>query len=227
MIPRTRAISEPYPLVYLVGLRNRGIIGAEQEKRLISTAFKVTAKIEQLRSGGKYENIVFKLARICQPQIPMVRECFPGARIIFTTRNPKDSIESWLKIGDNLKRSLFFRYGLRPAVFNHLSLPYEPPGYRDLLAKYFSRRWTMPIQDMFAISYTGSLQCYLLNKGCYDLAVTYEELTRDIPVKCRRLNFELPLLPQSFFQDYFALLIFLFDSPGNWFLAGRHTPKFV
>eukprot|EP00095_Tigriopus_kingsejongensis_P009363 maker-scaffold1108_size62262-snap-gene-0.11 protein:Tk09363 transcript:maker-scaffold1108_size62262-snap-gene-0.11-mRNA-1 annotation:"mediator of rna polymerase ii transcription subunit 15-like" len=175
-IPQTLVISEPYAWVYLLGLRNAQKMSPEDEERYIRALLLLTLKMAEDRDRN-VETIVIKFPRMCTPQIGMVRQTLPQGNHIFLSRRPDKSIESWLKIATNLRGSLFYKYGLRPAVLHHLSLPYTPMKYRSLLDQFLSQKWTMPLPAMFALSYGGSILCFRQHCEAANVNLTYDDLT--------------------------------------------------
>lgn len=210
-VPNTKVISEPFCWAYLVGLRNAGTMTLLEEERYVKALLLVTLKMEEERDRG-LRHLVIKFPRICTPQISLVQRALPQGKHVFLSRQPNRSIESWLRIAVNLHRDqpMFYRFGLRPAVLNHISLPYTPMRYRYLAERFLGQKWTLSLPEIFAISYGGSILCLAQKRELADVWLMYDELVNTNEIcsrgqvvtslleKCKIHEFDLPDLMDAF-----------------------------
>ncbi|TRY62125.1 hypothetical protein TCAL_14955 [Tigriopus californicus] len=210
-VPHTKVISEPFSWAYLVGLRNKGMMSGQDEAFYVRALLLLTLKMEEERDPG-VRHVVIKFPRMCTPQIGLVQRALPQGKHVFLSRQPDQSIGSWLRIAENLQRDqpLFYRFGLRPVVLNHISLPYTPVRYRSLVERYRTQKWTLSLAEIFALSYGGSIACLAQQRQLADMWLTYDELvnTDEIFTRCRVITsllekcaiheFDLPDLMDAF-----------------------------
>jgi len=78
-----RGMSEPYCLVQLMFVYNRGLITWNQYQELIRDFVKVMFKVEP-ESGVEY--ITAKTGKYTQTQMPIIRKHFPSMPIVMSTR---------------------------------------------------------------------------------------------------------------------------------------------
>ena len=129
-VPRTRVMCEPWTFTNLHRMRKEGAITEEENKRILKTIMRLMCKVEP---GSDIDAILIKCAGFVGPQINIVKEIMPDCALLFSTRHPKKSMESYMKLflheNDNGLSSKLFQGW----YMNHIVCPYENPDVCGLI----------------------------------------------------------------------------------------------
>ena len=107
----------------------------------------------------------------------MVKEIMPDCALLFSTRHPKKSMESYMKLflheNDNWLSSKLFQGW----YMNHVVCPYENP---DVEKHFLFNPWITPVSEahLSALAFGGSMVVYQEAADKYDRVVLYENLCK-------------------------------------------------
>ncbi len=190
-IPDTRVMSEPWTLVYLHQMVNRGLIKPEENKALVKSIVRVQLKKEV--GNPNIKRVILKLPPFCSPQMQIVAKQFPRIKIVFNTRHPMASIKSWMKLTSS--------YQLKPLLWNSLMemlpVPYDDPEFSDFLHK----RWTwlqgdVTEEEHYFWGFAFCFRSYLQHRKDYCLAILYEDIVQH-PEEAMRKLFAVLAIPEE------------------------------
>ena len=165
-LPRTRVYSEPWSFVVSQGLHLSNTASA----KLTESMVKMYLKSDDIR------RVVIKMCQLSVTTVPIIKSLFPGAQLIFNTRHPVKSIESFERTLRFVPNSLT----AEKADFWFCHLPFLQ-GMTETERQYFLKRRQLGNIYSLTLGYALSLRVFLENKKLYCYSVLYEDL-----VECPR-----------------------------------------
>ena len=187
LVPKTRVISESFPITYINTLINKRQVAHEEEhKKLLQSALRLMCKIE---SHEEIDYLVVKLSSMNTWQIPLLVQIMPdNMKFIFNTRHPKPTIRSYCQLLDNQIHGI---YGISPFSYRAwiLGMPYPLDHGHKLawLRQEYDVWWPMRMEETFVANYALGIASYLEYKTIYSEIIFYEEIVEDAGIVLERL----------------------------------------
>lgn len=187
LVPKTRVISESFPISYIIALvRARNDIHEDEHKMLLKSAFRLICKIE---SHEKIDYLVLKLSPMNTWQIPLLAQIMPNnVKFIFNTRHPKGTIDSYCKLIDNQTSGI---YGITPFSYKAwilgMPFPLDPNHKFASLRQEYDIWWPIRMGESFVATYALAISSYWEYKPIYSDAIIYEEIVEDAGKVLERL----------------------------------------
>jgi len=180
-------MSEPWALLQLWGHHLKGRFNERQVESLTRACVILQCKRELKKDTSRF---VVKLPTLVSPLGPILRKCFPSAKMVFVTRRPKASIESFMKILQGAPTC--FRALKLDKKFWYDHFPLDKNASEEA-REFLRRKWrgeysaTSKFEGVCR-AYAASLSCYRLHKDVYDAGlIVYEEFVEDVKVKTEAL----------------------------------------
>ncbi len=172
-VPNTRSISEPFSIDTISMLYSIKEIDNEDLRKRFRNAIKLFARTQK---NSKVERVFIKLNGFQSPFLDFLREDFPQAKIIQSSRHPINSLISSRKITATFYQTLHGKLGL---TWNSHGVK----GLRLFLNKFSNGRpklywfWqNISHDEVCVLWYAGGLACFREFKDVFDLQILYEDL---------------------------------------------------
>lgn len=221
-LPKTRILSEPWPLIHLCEMSQDGLISMDQLDDLLKSGMRVLFKREP---GTDIDHMVLKLPPMCGNLFGHFHRLFPKFNLVFNTRHPVQTLQSFNKIFANMnggtvhqRWGFFWRMSHRATPF-----PLRDPYYRQLRDQYWS--WFEESNNrIFTLNIASLYVDYSRTRDIYKCVVLYEELKED-PRKVMAGVFKALELPEAGLN---TALVALEQDSQNGMLASRGVDeKFI
>ena len=187
-VPNTRTLSEPFAIGNLWLQHSSGNIDLEELRQHLRSVIRILAKKEP---GSNIQRVFIKLDGYGSPQVGILKELFPEAVFILSTRHPIPSVKSFRKILALFATDL---YGSTGECWRRQGklLPITPGKGKYLKIKKRLDYWRQPMgfEELSAIFYAGCLAAVRDFGSVFQQVVLYEEFTADPRSIIKRL-FEL------------------------------------
>ncbi len=214
-VPRTRSLSEPFVLLRVHELYRRGALSLDGCRRLARSCVRLLCKTEP---GSGLEWIFVRSPASCSPLLAFLAQAFPDFHFVFSTRHPRPSMRSLMKLMRPESDSLYGRSGmLRDWLLHVLPIPYEDGDISSAMAR-------LSHDELFAYIYVGSLSNFLRNRSAYKHCVLYEDLASDPASEMGRL---LAALGIPSMEEHLSPLLEAMrgDSQGGRFVQRGGNPE--
>ncbi len=131
--------------------------------------------------------IVFKGMVMMAPMHTLIADHFPKMKMIFNTRHPKKSLNSWMYVFKAEVNKCMMDYQYHDFWLSGIPFDYDSEELQDLQAKLMRESRVTSLNRSFAYCYAGALDFYLRHKGLYRHCVLYEDLVEDPKEEAGRL----------------------------------------
>lgn len=212
-------LSEPWSFVHIHGHYNMGRVSWDETNRLLRSAIRLQCKPDGLEQENK-KAIVIKFATPCTPILKMLKEeLFPQAKMIFMTRHPKPSNQSFISIMESFPY-VYRRLGENKIFwYEHLAMPYEDEKLQRMRRSFQLSKEPPSTSEDAARGYAAALACYLADPGMYDKVMVYEDFLENVEQHTEEI-LRMLNLPMSQLRNAIGAL--KKDSQNNMFTKKLH-----
>lgn len=117
---------------------------------------------------------MLKLPLLCASTMKPISDIFGNAiKFMFSTRHPKPSILSFVKVVSSFEPEPLHIRG--DFWFSGIGMPYGQK-HQGLFDRYYSRRRELTYAEAIAVAYAACIAGFLENKRMYKISIIYEEM---------------------------------------------------
>ncbi len=186
-VPNTRSMSEPFALDTIAILYHRKYIDLEDLRQRFRGAIRLFARTQ---TDSKVERVFIKLNGYSNTFLGLVREDFPNAKMIKSSRHPKPSLISYRKITAIFYISLHAKLGLAWNSHGVGGISLFLNQFNISKPKLYWFWKTISNDELCAAWYAGSLACFREFSNIFDMEILYEDLVAK-PLEIVENMFEL------------------------------------
>ncbi len=199
-VPGVRVMAEPWVFLHIHGYYHQGIISFDTYKEILRSTIRIVAK----PSPESINHLIIKFEPSSSLAFPYLKETLPSARVIFNSRHPRPSIQSYVKVSKSQPKIYYYTGGLLLWYLCNFPLPYNEPLWR----RRFEKSKLKP-SVLTGLGTAGYYYTYFKYKEMYAATILYEDLLSH-PAETTRKLFEALELPEEKVPD--ALFVLEKDS---------------
>ena len=177
-VPRTRVMSEPKPFSYIGNMYLTGKISYVEYQHLLDSTFRIQCKKEK-----GIDKIIMKWGPTAMSTIPFLKEKYPDLKLVFNTRNLKETYGSIKKVFDSiLPVSMLIVTAFNMTFFAHEHIPIH---YDDIKWWKIYRKNRLCFDEdverakFLFFNWWGAIELYRKMKHKYVATVIFEDLVID------------------------------------------------